>query len=162
AGKLGEEKKFSEAEAVLDRYPAIAKEVAAFRNTQAWLYNKWAVELWNKEDWEGALSKFEKQITLNEKVRIALEKVRQGLGGTAEVSVDGFSLIQLEELKTYLKAAMQTREHLKQLGQPPVMDGTLKAIFSVLAPTTTNKSVPSMDQGRQQLIAVIQAYKAQK
>lgn len=61
AGKLGEEKKFSEAEAVLKRFPGLATEEPAFRKTFAWLYNKWAVDLWNKEDWEGTLARFEQQ-----------------------------------------------------------------------------------------------------
>lgn len=61
AGNLGEKKKFSEAEAVLKRYPGLVKEEPAFRKTLVWLYNKWAVDLWNKEDWEGALARFEQQ-----------------------------------------------------------------------------------------------------
>lgn len=65
AGSLGEKKAFQEAEAALRRYPGLSKEDASFRRTEAWLYNKWAVELWNKEDWEGALAKFERQKALS-------------------------------------------------------------------------------------------------
>ena len=52
---------FAAAETLLLRYPALAAEDAGLRRTLAWLYNKWAVALWNKEDWQGAIAKFEKQ-----------------------------------------------------------------------------------------------------
>lgn len=61
AAGRAEKGELAEAETLLLRYPEIAKEDASYRRTLAWLYNKWAVTLWNKEDWEGAIAKFERQ-----------------------------------------------------------------------------------------------------
>ncbi|MEK7354861.1 MAG: hypothetical protein AAB250_00330, partial [Bdellovibrionota bacterium] len=107
------------------------------------------------------LSKLEDQITLRTKVKVALEKLKEGLGGKAEVSIDRFSVVQLDEMKTYLRASMETREALKKIGIAPVIDGTIKAIFGVLAPTTADKSTSTLVTARQELIAVVQAAKAQ-
>jgi hypothetical protein len=108
------------------------------------------------------LSKFEDQITLGAKVQIALEKVKKGLGGKAEVSIDRFSVVQLEELMTFLRASIQTREALTKLGIKPVMDGKLKLIFAVLTPVSQTKSpLARVERARAELASVIQAYKAQ-
>lgn len=61
AAGRAEKDDFPAAEALLLRYPELAREDAGFRRTQAWLYSKWAVALWNREDWEGAIAKFERQ-----------------------------------------------------------------------------------------------------
>lgn len=61
AAAQAEKGDFPAAETLLLRYPDLAKEDAGFRRSLAWLYNKWAVDLWNREDWEGAIAKFERQ-----------------------------------------------------------------------------------------------------
>lgn len=108
------------------------------------------------------LSKFEDQITLGTKVQVALEKIKKGLGGKAEVSVDRFSVVQLEELMTFLRASLQTRAALAKIGIQPVVDGKLKLVFTVLSPVSQTKSpAPRVEKARAELAAVIQAFKAQ-
>lgn len=107
------------------------------------------------------LSKFEDQVTLGSKVKIALEMLKKGLGGKAEVSIDRFSVVQLEELMTFLRASIQTREELKKIGIKPVTDAKIKAIFTVLTPVSQQKSsLARVEKARAELIATLQAAKS--
>ncbi|HLP40046.1 MAG TPA: transglutaminase family protein, partial [Fibrobacteria bacterium] len=58
-GALGQAGRFAEGEALLDRYPAFAREEEGFRRARAWLYGTWAMALWKREDWPGAAARLE-------------------------------------------------------------------------------------------------------
>jgi tetratricopeptide (TPR) repeat protein len=51
----------ADAETTLLRHPALVKDNADMRKGLSWVYNRWGADLWEKQEWEGAIARFEKQ-----------------------------------------------------------------------------------------------------
>ena len=76
-------------------------------------------------------------------------------------SIDKLSVVELQELTTFLNASMETRQFLKSNGLPLGSDEDLQALAKTM--NVVSSGVPAIPvlQARKELIATVNAYKAQ-